>query len=340
MARQNRAEIVLTARDRTKSAFAAVNRNLGRFAAVGLAGATAGLVLLTRAGLRQIDALAKQAQLLGTTTEALAALQLVSAKTGVEQKTLEKSLINMTRVIAEAATGTGLAVDTLKLLGLEAKSLSQQRPEEQFAAIADAMAGLNTQSEKVLAAYELFGGRGAALLRTLEAGSAAMDEAREKTILFGTAISAVDAKGVEDANDAFTDLQESVKGVGFDLARRFAPGMEAASNSTAGFIVTIRRDFIPALALMLEQMDLIVSNVRGLSDIELGVRIEFGADERPELAIVGAHRAAENHPGGKIRHGFGQRVTAGGAANHGFIAEFLHQAANAPGVRRCLMHDK
>jgi len=55
--------------------------------------------------------------------------------------------------------------------------------------------------------------------------------------------------------------------------------MEAASNSTAGFIVTIRRDFIPALALMLEQMDLVVSNVRGLSDIELAVRVEVGKDE-------------------------------------------------------------
>ncbi|KKL14714.1 hypothetical protein LCGC14_2512860, partial [marine sediment metagenome] len=83
-------------------------------ASIGLAAAAAGTVLLTRAALQQIDALAKQAQLLGTSTEALAAFQLVSAKTGVEQKTLEKSLINVTRVVAEAAEGTGLAVDTLK----------------------------------------------------------------------------------------------------------------------------------------------------------------------------------------------------------------------------------
>ncbi len=282
MARRNQAEIVLTARDRTKTAFAAVNQRLGRFASIGLAGAVAGVALLTRASLQQIDALAKQSQLLGITTEKLAALQLVSAKTGVEQKTLEKSLINVTRVVAEAAEGTGLAVDTLKKLGLEAKSLAAQSPDEQFRLIGDAMQGLNTQAEKVLAAYELFGGRGAALLRTLEAGSAGFEEAEEKTKRFGTAISAVDAKGVEDANDAFTDMREALRGVGFDLARRFAPGMEQASNSTANFLVTIRRDFIPAMALLLEQIGLIENNVRGLSDIELAVRVELQLDSIKE----------------------------------------------------------
>ena len=289
MARRNQAEIELTARDRTKSAFRAVNQNLGRFASIGLAGAAAGLVLLTKESLKQIDALAKQSQLLGITTEKLAALQLITAKTGVEQKTLEKSLINVTRVVAEAAEGTGLAVDTLKKLGLEAKSLSQQSPDEQFKLIAKAMEGVNSQSEKVLAAYELFGGRGAALLRTLEATAGGFEEAEEKTKRFGTAITAVDAKGVEDANDAFTDMREAVKGLGFDLARRFAPGMEAASTSTANFIVTIRRDLIPAFGLLLEQLDLVVSNVRGLSDVELEVRIESGAD-----AIADAEKALDD----------------------------------------------
>jgi len=283
MARRNQAEIELTARDRTKTAFRAVNQRLGRFASIGLAGAAAGVALLTRASLKQIDALAKQSQLLGITTEKLAALQLVSAKTGVEQKTLEKSLINVTRVVAEAAEGTGLAVDTLKKLGLEAQSLARQSPDEQFRLIGDAMKGLNTQAEKVLAAYELFGGRGAALLRTLEAGSAGFEEAEEKTKRFGTAISAVDAKGVEDANDAFTDMSEALKGVGFDLARRFAPGMEAASTSTANFIVTIRRDLIPAMVLLLEQMELVQANVRGLSDIELAVRVELQLDSIKEV---------------------------------------------------------
>lgn len=296
MARQNRAEIVLTARDRTKSAFRSVNKGLGRIASIGLAGAAAGTILLTRASLKQIDALAKQARLIGITTEKLAALQLVSSKTGVEQKVLEKALINVTRVTAEAATGTGLAVDTLKLLGLEAKALSRQSPEEQFLLISDAMKGLNTQSEKVLASYELFGGRGVNLLRTLEAGRDAFDEAAEKVELYGTNISAVDAASIEESNDAFTDLAESIKGVGFDLARRFAPGMKAGNEAMTGFVVTIRRDFIPAMALILEQMGVMESNVRGLSDIELTIRadINLGKVLDAEEAFDGLRKKAED----------------------------------------------
>ena len=296
MARQNKAEIVLTARDRTKSAFRSVNQGLGRIASIGLAGAVAGTVLLTRASLKEIDALAKQAKLLGITTQALSAFKLVSEKTGVESKVLEKALINVTRVVAEAAEGTGLAVDTLKKLGLEAKTLARESPEEQFLLISDAMKGVNTQSEKVLAAYELFGGRGVNLLRTLDAGRDAFDEAAEKTERFGTAISAVDAASVEEANDAFTDLKESVKGVGFDLARRFAPGMKAGNEAMAGFVVTIRRDFIPAMALLFEQIGLVESNVRGLSDIELTIRadINLGKVLDAEEALAGLRKEAEN----------------------------------------------
>ncbi len=283
MARRNQAEIVLTAQDRTKRAFTQVNQKLGRFATVGLAAAAAGIALLTRQGLQQIDALAKQSRLLGITTEKLAAFKLVAAKTGIEQKTLEKSLINVTRVVAEAAEGTGLATDTLKKLGLEAVALSRTSPDEQFLQIAEAMKGLNTQSEKVLAAYELFGGRGAALLRTLEAGAAGFEEAEEKTKRFGTAISAVDAASIEEANDAFTDLQESVKGLSFDLARRFAPGMKDANEGLTNFVVTLRRDFIPAMALLFEQLGLVENDVRGLSGIELAVRVEVQLDEIADL---------------------------------------------------------
>jgi len=286
MARRNQAEIVLTAQDRTKRAFTQVNQKLGRFATVGLAAAAAGIALLTRQGLQQIDALAKQSRLLGITTEKLAAFKLVAAKTGIEQKTLEKSLINVTRVVAEAAEGTGLATDTLKKLGLEAVALSRTSPDEQFLQIAEAMKGLNTQSEKVLAAYELFGGRGAALLRTLEAGAAGFEEAEEKTKRFGTAISAVDAASIEEANDAFTDLQESVKGLSFDLARRFAPGMKDANEGLTNFVVTLRRDFIPAMALLFEQLGLVENDVRGLSGIELAVRVEVQLDEIADLEDV------------------------------------------------------
>ncbi len=283
MARKNQAEIVLTARDRTKSAFRSVNQGLGRIAAIGIAGAVAGTVLLTRESLKLIDALAKESQLLGITTEKLAAMKLQASKAGVETKTLEKSLVNVTRVVAEAADGTGLAVDTLKKLGLEARDLAQQSPDEQFKQIAEAMKGLNTQSEKVLASYELFGGRGAALLRVLDQGAAGFEDAERKVKLYGTAISAVDAASIEEANDATTDLREAFKGLGFDLARRVAPGLKSTNEGLTGFVVTLRRDAIPAMILLAERFAGIEASARSLSDIELAIRVEMAADDMAEV---------------------------------------------------------
>lgn len=283
MARRNQAEIVLTARDRTKTAFSAVNQRLGKFASVGLAGAVAGLALLTRASLKQIDILAKTSQKLGITTEALTGLRLAAEKTGLTTKNLDLGIQRMTRRIAEAAAGSGEAVKALDELGLSAVSLAQKSPDEQMLELADAFEKVTGQSDKVRLGFKLFDSEGVALINTLALGREGLLASAEATKRFGTAISAVDAKTVEDANDAFTDLREAVKGVGFDLARRFAPGMEAASTSTANFIVTIRRDFIPAMALLLEQIGLIENNVRGLSDIELAIRVEVQEDSIREV---------------------------------------------------------
>ena len=283
MARKNEAEIILTAKDRTKAAFQSVNKGLGRLAAVGLAGAAAGTVLLTREALKQIDVLAKTSQKLGLTTEALTGLRLAAEKTGVSTKQLDLGIQRATRRIAEAAAGTGTAKKALEELGLSAVELAQKSPDEQMRALAEAFKGVTTQADKVRLGFKLFDAEGVALINTLEGGAEALDEAARKTREFGTAISAVEAAEIERANDAATDLKEAFKGLGFDLARRVAPGLEATNTGLAGLVVTIRRDFIPAMAFLLEQTTAYESNVRGLSDIELGVRVEAALDDIAEL---------------------------------------------------------
>jgi len=279
VARRNQAEIELTARDRTKAAFRAVNKSLGRFATVGLAGAVAGLALLTRESLKQIDILAKTSQKLGITTEALSGLRLAAEKTGLTAKNLDLGIQRMTRRIAEAAAGSGEAKAALKELGLSAEELAQKSPDQQMLDLADAFEKVDGQSNKVRLGFKLFDSEGVALINTLELGREGLLASTAAAERFGTAISAVDAASIEAANDAATDMRESVKGLGFDLARRLAPGMEAANTTMAGWVVTIRRDFIPAMALLLEQMKLVQSNVRGLSDVELAVRVEVQADK-------------------------------------------------------------
>ena len=121
-------EIVLAAKDVTGAAFTKVSNRITRLtkkvfsmqgAFVALVGG-AGMGALVKQSLAVNDALAKTADRLGLTTEALAGLQHAAELTGAGTKTLDMALQRMTRRIGEAATGSGAAKDAITELGLSA----------------------------------------------------------------------------------------------------------------------------------------------------------------------------------------------------------------------------
>src|SRR5210317_1869485 len=95
--------------------------NLGRAIAAIAAGGL--FTALVNSANKAIDALAKTADKLGVTTEALAGLRLAAQLTGVETRQLDLGLQRATRRISEAAVGTGEAQAALKELGLDAQEL-------------------------------------------------------------------------------------------------------------------------------------------------------------------------------------------------------------------------
>ncbi len=276
MARRNEAEIILTARDRTKSAFASVNKNFGRFAgAAGVAGAVFALTSLTRAGLQSVDVLAKTAKKLGLTTQALAGLRLAADKTGIAQRQLDIGIQRATRRIAEAADGSGEAKAAIEELGLSAKELVNVPVDEQMKLIADAFENVTGQANRVRLGFKLFDAEGVGLINTLAIGRKGLDEAAEAVQRYGTAISAVEAQSVEEANDALKDAKEAVKGLSTQLAVRFAPAITDAAKSFGNMVVFINTELLPALGFAAERLGLVRLAARALSDIEIRVRLEL-----------------------------------------------------------------
>jgi hypothetical protein len=209
------------------SAFAGVGK-----AAVGL-GVVAGaaFAIVVKGSFDTIDAVAKTADKLGLATEALVGLQQAATLTGVANKTLNKSLVNMARVISEASEGTGLAVDAFNKLGLSAEDLKKLAPEDQFGAIADAMQTVENQTDKVAIAYDVFGGKGVDLINTMKLGSAGLKNVADEAKALGIAMTRVDAKKIEDANDAMHNAGQAVKGVANTVAIKLAPTITALSNA-------------------------------------------------------------------------------------------------------------
>lgn len=180
---------------------------------VAVAAAAVGLVKMTRAVAKQGDQYQKLALRLGSTAESLSQLRFVAERSGVTFETLTMGLQRMTRRVAEAAKGTGEARGALKELGISAILLSRLAPEQQFEAIAEAMHGVNQQSDKVRLSMKLFDSEGVALVQTMEDGAQGIQALREEADKLGVTMSTDAANKAAQYEDAMTDVSAALTGI-------------------------------------------------------------------------------------------------------------------------------
>ena len=238
MANQN-LNITIRAFDKTSKALSSASagvRKVGgavlsaKTAIVGLVGA-AGFGALIKQGLAAGDALAKTADKIGVTTEALAGMRHAAELTGVSTETMDMALQRFTRRASEAALGTGEAVGALRELGLNAEELNKLPLDVQMEQVADAMGGLSTQSDRVRIAMKLFDSEGVALVNTLGGGSEALRAMIDEADHLGLALSRSATAQIEAANDAFTRAKGVVTGLTNQFAVAFAPILETIANN-------------------------------------------------------------------------------------------------------------
>lgn len=204
--------------------------SLAKWGAAAGAAAIAVSAAIVRSSISSIDALAKTADKLGLTTDALAGLRFAAEQTGIAQTTLDMALQRSTRRIAEAAQGTGEAIKALDTLGLSAVDLAKKSPDQQMRDIADAMGQVEGEGAKLALAFKLFDSEGAALVNTLAGGSEALDEFQSQAETLGLAISRVDAAKVEAANDAINRMNSGLKGAAQSVTVTLAPVIAALAD--------------------------------------------------------------------------------------------------------------
>lgn len=238
MANQNM-NITIRAFDKSKAGLASAAKGL-RFvggallnvktALAGVVG-VAGFGALIKQGLAAGDSLAKTADKIGVTTEALAGLRHAAELTGVSTETMDMALQRFTRRASEAANGTGEAVGALRELGLNAEELNKLPLDKQMEAVADAMGGLENQSDRVRIAMKLFDSEGVALVNTLGGGSDALREMINEAEHLGLSLSRVETAQIEQANDSFTRAKGVLTGITNQLTVAFAPILEYIADT-------------------------------------------------------------------------------------------------------------
>lgn len=240
--------------------------NVGKVIATALAAAGTAVVAFGLKGVKMGDQLAKTAQKLGLTVDALEGLRFAAQQTGVEQNKLDLGIQRMTRRIAEAAQGTGEAKNALRELGVDAQALSRLTVDEQFKQIADAMEGVESQSDRVRLGFKLFDSEGVALINTLKGGSAALDEYGQRAKALGLTMDNTQTRVVQEATDALGELGSAFKGMAIQIGAAVGPAIIHLSGILSSFVGWISTDAIPRLQSLAERFLGVKTAVDDLSD--------------------------------------------------------------------------
>ena len=209
--------IAITASDKTGSAFAAVQRNLGSLkssatsvtSAIGkISGvfAAIGATAFVKNILDSADSLAKLSQKTGYTVESLSAMTDAASLAGVSQEQLATGINKFNRSIVEASIGTTAQKNAFDALGISVRDSNGnlKSSESLLGEVADAFANSADGAGKGAAAVALFGKAGAELIPLLNTGSAGLKQ-------YGNTFSTEFALKAEKFNDSIELLVKSFK---------------------------------------------------------------------------------------------------------------------------------
>ena len=180
------------------------------------------------------DQIGKTAAKIGVTTDELQELRFAAERTGVAQRTLDMALQKLGVRASEAAIGTGEAKDVFRQLGIQIKDANGQvRPTSDLLRdIADAMAQVPSQADRMRIATKLFEEEGTALVNTLGEGSAALDQLRAAARASGGVIPAEMIAQAEAATDELTAFKGALTGIKSSLILTILPAIRGLTTGT------------------------------------------------------------------------------------------------------------
>lgn len=199
-----------------------------RTAAVAAAG-IGGLSLLTKRSIEAADNVAKTADKLGVTTDALQELRFAASRAGVEQRTLDLALQRLARRTGEAAQDTGELKSTLEQYNIAVTNAdgTTRSTEAVLLDLADAIQGATSDSERLRIAFKAFDSEGAALVNLMREGADGVEAFRQRARALGIVIDEDMLRKSEAAADQLGELSAIVKVAGVNLGLEFMPAFRS-----------------------------------------------------------------------------------------------------------------
>lgn len=265
----DRAQILITALDQTKQAFASVKSNLeglsgaagkvnGLLAGLGAALSVAGLIAAGKAALDVADDLSKLSQKTGLSVESLSLLKPIAEQSGISMEGLAKGLQKLATAMVEAAGGSKEQVEVFDRLGVAVKDAAGQiRPtEEVLLDLSDAFSAMPDGAEKSALAVKIFGKAGVELIPFLNQGRKGIEELKVKFKELGLEISGDTARAAEKFNDTLDTVKQALQGIAMKVAEAALPALQKMADALVALashgeeIMSVMRIFGEVLVAM------------------------------------------------------------------------------------------
>lgn len=241
---QDRAQLLITAVDQTRSAFDSIRGNLaklgdesnrvkGMLAGLGVSLSVAGFAAMIKSAIDAADQLNKLSQKIGISVEALSTLRFAAQLSDVSLETLQKGIKGLSQNIAEANTGIGDGAQVFDALGISVRNAdgSMKSTEAVLLQVADVFANLEDGAVKTALAVKLFGKSGMDMIPFLNQGAAGITQLTAEAERLGLKLTTETARSAEAFNDNLTALKASSSSLGIALARDFLPELTNITNA-------------------------------------------------------------------------------------------------------------
>jgi len=243
------------------------------FAPLAAAAAAAFTVRGIKNTLGQVDAQAKLARSLGTTTQSMQVLARAGELAGVSMQRIEQGSKDLFRRLSQAASGGGPAADALKRLQISASELLALPLDQRLAEVNDRINKFVPAAQRAAVAGALFGEEGAIVMTRLD--PTVIAQATAELERFGYAISDVEAGQVEAANDAMSSLGLVMSGLKTRISVALAPALQGLADGLAALLAKGA-----PLRVMLEglgrNLSFLFTISRDLTTIVRGLAVELG----------------------------------------------------------------
>jgi len=240
----DRAQILITAVDQTRTALDGIRNNLGRLgdetrrvqgllAGLGVSLTLGAFAALVKGAIDSADELNKLSQKIGISVEALSTLQFAAQLSDVGLDTLKTGLKGLSANLTEARAGLGEGAALFQALGIsvEDSAGNLKSSDTILLEIADRFASFEDGATKTALAVKLFGKSGMDMIPFLNQGSSGIRALMQEAERLGLKLSTETAQAAEAFNDNLTALKASTSGLGISLATELLAPLRVVTDA-------------------------------------------------------------------------------------------------------------